>query len=89
LKKCPECNSISSDNEISCGVCGGSLSEVPSEGLEQLVHTIPEVSPSRKLNVRALALIILEVILAFSMIGGGIAWWKTRMCLVYFYCSPE
>ncbi len=72
MKKCPECNSISSDDETSCGVCGGSLSDVPSEDLEQLVQNVPEVSPSRKLNVRALALIILGIILAFSMIGGGI-----------------
>lgn len=54
---------------------------MPSESLEQLVHTIPEVSPSRKLNVRALALIILGIILAFSMIGGGIALVKDQNVL--------
>jgi hypothetical protein len=69
LKKCPRCDSISSDSENSCRVCGGSLSEEPSEPLEQLVHKTLEVRPKRKLNVGALALIIL----ALSMAGGGIA----------------
>jgi hypothetical protein len=69
LKKCPRCDSISSDSENLCGVCGGSLSEVTSEPLEQLVHKTLEVRPKRKLNVGALALIIL----ALSMAGGGIA----------------
>jgi hypothetical protein len=72
LKKCPECNSISSDDETSCGVCGASLSEVQSEDLEQLVHSVPEVEPNRELNKTALALTILGIILALSMIGGGI-----------------
>jgi hypothetical protein len=71
LKKCPRCNSISSDAENLCGVCGGSLNHAASEDLEQLVHNPPppEVTPNRKLNLGALALIIL----ALLMTVGGLA----------------
>jgi hypothetical protein len=57
------------DTESSCGVCGESLSEASSEGLEQLVHKAPEVRPIRKPNTVGLALMILGILMA----GGGAA----------------
>lgn len=61
LKKCPRCNSISSDSDDSCGVFGGSLSGVASESLQQLVHKEPDVKPKRKLKLGGIALIIMAV----------------------------
>jgi hypothetical protein len=69
LKKCPRCDSISSDSESFCGVCGGSLSDAVSGSLESFVHKETEVGPSRKLNLGALGLLAL----ALSIIGGGTA----------------
>jgi hypothetical protein len=56
LKKCPRCNSISADSDSSCGVCGGSLSEVISESLEQIVQKDTRVQPKKKLKLGPLAL---------------------------------
>jgi hypothetical protein len=61
LKKCPRCNAISSDSEHTCGVCGGSLSGVASESLEQLTHKEPKIRSERKLNLGAIALVIVAV----------------------------
>jgi|GEM_PF-4309080 len=55
------------DAESSCGVCGGSLIAVPSQGLEQLVHTVPETRHFREPSKVAQASIIMAVV----MTGGG------------------
>lgn len=67
MKNCPSCNSISSDSEDSCGVCGGNLSRAASGSLEQLVHRERETRPKKKLNRVGLALIIG----ALAMTGAG------------------
>ncbi len=82
MKKCPKCDSISADTESSCGVCGGSLTGVTSEGLEQLVHNVPrlgitKVRPNGKLKAGGLAMIILAV----AMVGGGTALFVLRSVL--------
>jgi hypothetical protein len=56
LKKCPKCNSICSDTHSSCGVCGGSLSGVISESLEQLVQKETRLQPKKKLKLGPLGL---------------------------------
>jgi hypothetical protein len=61
MKKCPRCNSISADSDYSCGVCGGSLSGVVSESLEQIVQKETRVQPKKKLKLAPLALGILAL----------------------------
>src|SRR2546425_4264741 len=36
LKRCPTCGSVSLNNEVECGVCGGSLAEASYESMGQI-----------------------------------------------------
>ena len=55
LKKCPNCNSISRDSDLSCGVCGGDISAAVSGTLESLIAKRPPTRPRTVLHAKGLA----------------------------------
>jgi len=66
LKKCTQCNSISSDSEVSCGVCGASLSGVTSLRLEQLSHKEPEIKLKKKRSLGGLAFVSAALVMTIA-----------------------
>lgn len=53
MKQCPGCGAIDNDTDLHCGVCGTSLVSVPSNTIQDLLHT--DQSPrgeQRRLNKR-------------------------------------
>lgn len=58
MKKCPECGSVSGDDDLNCGVCGTSLEGVPYESLDILSEKPePLIKPKGKLHPLAITLV--------------------------------
>ena len=80
MRRCPVCGSVSPDNELDCGVCGGSLADAPYETMEQIeryqaAETAEEDRKERKVVRRAETLGIVTTIVLFilglgSIVGG-------------------
>ncbi len=81
MKRCPKCKSVSPDSEATCGVCGGSLADVPYESNQEVERDQmadvreeerKERTIVRRIEKRRIVLTISAFIVGSGCLAGGI-----------------
>ncbi len=82
MKRCPACKSLSPDDEMTCGMCGASIGDVPFESMEEIErdeiadHKQEELAEHKELEKAKIRLVFrtaIGIVIGVGVTVSGIA----------------